>query len=181
MVGILGETKPDYLVDYGIMNEGSDFRAHVCVLAETVYVYPTASGVKAIQSGRYQGKPAYQPGYSKPTAWGFPVPARDIERMIPVWAKITIRELQFREDDNSTVKGNKAVAVVASLLRNGWFPLPVNPKIVTDAEMQINGLDIDVRARCRIQVKCDYRGGVGRGCTGNLYLQTAEINPFKRT
>lgn len=178
--GILGETKPDYLVEYGILNERSDYRAHVCVLAETVYVFPTRSAIKAIQSGKYDGKPAYQPGYNKPTAWGFPVPVRDLERVIPLWAKVTIQAAAFCEDDSTSVKGDKAVKVVAALLKAGWFPLPVNPKIISDAEMQITGLDIYVRAECRIQVKCDYKGGVGRSCTGNLYLQTAEINPFKR-
>jgi hypothetical protein len=34
------------LVDYGIQTEESDLRAHVCVNARQVYVYPTKKGVE---------------------------------------------------------------------------------------------------------------------------------------
>jgi hypothetical protein len=181
MVGIVGETKPDYLVSYGVLNEKSDFRAHVGVLAQTVYVFPTVSAVEAIRSGRYKGKPATQPGYNGPTAWGYPVPWNEIERIVPVWAKVAIERVAFREDDSPSVKGEKAVRVVAALLSAGWFPLPVTPKIVEDHDLQISGLDISVKGDWRIQVKCDYKAGSGKYCTGNIYLQTDEINPLKRT
>lgn len=178
--GTIGEMKPDHLHDYGIQNEGSDLRAHVCVLARTVYVYPTACGVKAVESGKYKARPAKQPGYQAATAWGFLVPPDEIEHCIPVGARNLIEAAGFNKDDTTTIKGEKAVAVVARLLRIGYFPLPVDPKIVLDADMQIAGTDIVVQAKFRIQVKCDYEGGKGMICTGNLYLQTAEINPFKR-
>lgn len=178
---MVGETKPPYLVDFGIQNEGSDIRAHVCVLARTVYVYPTVCGIKAIESGKYKARPAKQPGYESATAWGYLVPPDEIERCVPVSASKVIMAAMFRQDDSTSIKGEKAVAVVAHLLRIGWFPLPVDPKIILDAEMQIAGTDILVQAKYRIQVKCDYQGGKGMICTGNLYLQTAEINPFKRT
>lgn len=180
-VGMLGETKPpSYLVDYGIQNEKSDLRAHVCVLARTVYVYPTISGVKAIESGRYRARPAKQPGCDYITAWGYLVPPDEIEGCVPVSAKNIIMGAMFRQDDSTSVKGEKAVACVAQLLRIGWFPLPVDPRIVGETDLQIHGLDIVVQAKFRIQVKCDYQGGKGMICTGNLYLQTAESNPFKR-
>lgn len=181
MAGMLGETKPNYLVGYGVLNEKSDFRAHVGVLAQTVYVFPTASAVKAIQSGRYVGRPAFQTGYNGATAWGYPVPWRDIERIVPVWAKVAIESVGFHENDDTSTKGEKAVNVVAALLKAGWFPLPVTPSIIEDHDLQIAGLDISVRGNWRIQVKCDYRAGSAKGCTGNLYLQTDEINPHKRT
>ena len=181
MGGMLGETKPSYLFDYGIHNEGSDIRAHVCVLAGTVYVYPTVNGVRAVESGKFRGTPAKQPGYSKVTAWGYLVPPKEIARCLPISARAIIREMNFSDSDTPTAKGEKAVNVVAELLRIGWFPLPVDPKIILDADMQISGTDINVSAKFRIQVKCDYRGGIGDGCSGNLYLQTAEINPLKRT
>lgn len=177
---MLGETKPPYLVDYGIHNEGSDIRAHVCVLAGKVYVYPTIYGIQAIDSGEFVGKPGRQRGFDGPTAWGYLVPPGKIARCVPVSAEKIIASMGFSEFEDTSEKGDKAVAVVASLLRLGWFPLPVDPKIVLDADMQISGTDINVRASFRIQVKCDYKGGVGVGCSGNLYLQTAEINPFKR-
>lgn len=180
LTGILGETKPDYLVPYGIQNERSDIRAHVCVLAQIVYVYPTVCGRKAIESKTYQGKPASQKGYDGATAWGYAVPVDDIERMVSMRVSHFIPLFGFQFDDITSVKGQKAVKLVAYMLRNGLFPLFVDPEVILDAEMQITGTDINVRSSHRIQVKCDYKGGKGRGCTGNLYLQTDEINPFKR-
>lgn len=100
---------------------------------------------------------------------------------MPVAAKNLIMAAGFRQDDSTTIKGEKAVAVVARLLQIGYFPLPVDPRVILDADLQIAGTDIIVQAKYRIQVKCDYEGGEGMICTGNLYLQTAEINPFKRT
>lgn len=177
---MLGETKPSYLVSHGIQNEGSDLRAHVCVLAKTVYIFPTICGQAAISSGKYKGKPATQPGHRhKPTAWGFPVPVNDIERVVSVRVAHSIDQFNFREDDSTSIKGDKATKLVAYMLRKGIFSLPVDPEIILDSDLQIKGTDINVRAKFRIQIKCDYRGGIGPGCTGNLYLQTDEINPFK--
>lgn len=181
MVGILGETKPDYLVNYGIQNEGSHIRAHVCVLAGKVYVYPTTEGVRALETTLQKGRTATQPGMDKPTAYGYAIPIEEIERCVPISAKGIIKTARFALDDTTSAKGAKAVKVVAELLRVGWFPLPVDPQIIEDAEMQIKGADINVRASFKIQVKCDYKGGDGPGCTGRLYLQVAEINPFKQT
>lgn len=180
MAGMLGETKPDYLVSYGIQNEKSDIRVHVCVVAQIAYAYPTACGVAAMLSGKYVGKPGYQRGYDKPTSWGYLVPPNEISRCVPISIKSILHIFDFNEKDSTSVKGDKATRLVARLLQIGWFPLPVDPKIIEDTDMQISGTDINVQAGFRIQVKCDYRGGIGQGCTGNLYLQTAEINPFKR-
>jgi hypothetical protein len=180
---MLGETKPpSYLVDYGIHKEQSDMRAHVCVLAGAVYIFPTRCGVRAIESGRYVGKTATQPGHRhKATAFGYPVPVTAIDQMVSIGVARIIGQFDFREDDTTSTKGDKAVRLVAHMLRNGIFPLPVNPQIALEHELQISGTDIEVRAKYRIQVKCDYKGGIGPGCTGNVYLQTAEINPFKNT
>lgn len=178
---MLGETKPSYLIDYGIQNEGSDIRAHVCVLAQTVYVYPTICGVKAMQSGKYVGRPGKQHGYDKPTSWGYLVPSMEIARCVPISVTSMIEAFDFSPEHDTSTKGAKAVALVAKLLKIGWFPLPVDPQIIEDAQMQISGTDINVDAKFRIQVKCDYTGGgVKPRCTGNLFLQTAEINPFKK-
>lgn len=133
-----------------------------------------------MKSGRFEGRPGKQPGWRQPTSWGFLVPPKAIERCVPVRAAAFIKEASFSQTDSTSIKGEKAVSVVANLLKIGWFPLPVDPKVIEDADMQISGTDINVCANFRIQVKCDYTGGDGIGCTGNLFLQTAEINPFKR-
>ena len=155
-------------------------RAHVCVLARIVYVYPTVCGVNAIELGSYRSVSAKQPGYDAVTAQGYLVPPNEIRRCLPIPAKDFIKAAKFDIKGSTSEKGEKAVQVVANLLRIGWFPLPVDPEIISDADMQISGTDINVQAKFRIQVKCDFMGGKGFGCSGNLFLQTAEINPFKR-
>lgn len=180
-----GNTK---LVDYGIQNEQSDIRAHVAVLAGKVYVYSTVKGLATLQAGIQQGiytpRGAYTEvghrGEKLQTATGYAVPVADIKHMA-IDAAALIKLQNFAETDSTTVKGNKAVAVVQALLRHGLFPLPVSGEIVTDVHMQRSGLDVVVQGRWRIQVKCDWRAGSGApGCTGNLFLQTAECNPFGR-
>ena len=65
-----GNTK---LVEYGIHNEGSDIRAHVCVLARRVYVFPTANALACIDAGDYPRRPVYTQinGVSTVTAEGY--------------------------------------------------------------------------------------------------------------
>ena len=45
--------------------------------------------------------------------------------------------------------------------------------------VQIQGTDILVFSRKRVQVKCDYRCGDRPLGTGNVFLQRAERNPLK--
>lgn len=179
-----GNTK---LVDYGIQNEQSDLRAHVAVLAGRVYVYSTVKGLATLNDGLAKG--LYQPRavYTNvghrgqvQTATGYAVPVGHIKH-VAVDAADIIRAQEFKETDSTTAKGVKAQSVVEYLLRRGLFPLPVLAEIVRDVDMQRKGLDLVVRGTWRIQVKCDWRAGTGHPqCTGNLYLQTAECNPFGR-
>jgi hypothetical protein len=168
------------LVEYGIQNERSDLRAHVCVLALKVYVFPTWAGRKAAESGRFRAVNGWQPGVDRPTSLGFLVPPSEIECCLPVAAGRSIAAAQFLPSDNTSAKGEKAVDVVEVLLRKGWFPLPANPNAALSSTLQREGVDVIVSGKWRIQVKCDYKGGVGDdGCTGFLFLQTHEINPYK--
>lgn len=170
--------QPD-LFGYGVQNEESDIRAHVCVLAERVYVFPTWAGVKAIKSGLWPEVPAYQTGVDFATAKGFLIRPEGIERCTFVLVPALIREINFSPTDSTSIKGEKAAGVVETMLRRGWFPLPADPDTITDLTLQRSGVDIMVVGNWRIQVKCDYRGGCGKdiGCTGNLFLQTQELNP----
>lgn len=185
-VGTLGEMKREnsLLVDYGIQNEASDLRAHVCVLARKVYVFRTSDALsvldRGIQTGRYNRRFATQPGVNFATASGYAVPVGDL-RVIPVSAIRAIEAQGFSERDSTSVKGQKAVNVVTQLLRAGWFPLlAVRPDEVSDYDLQVSGVDVLVSGRWHIQVKCDYKGGEGAaGCTGRLFLQTQECNPLR--
>ena len=165
-----GNTK---LVEYGIQTEESDIRAHVGVLAGKVYVYSTRNGLRTlwagVEQGIYRELPAYTTGpggHRITTAGGFAVPVAHIKHTA-VDARELIERQDFRNTDSTTAKGDKAVAVVQALLRAGRFPLPVNGEIVADVDMQRQGLDIVVTGRWRLQVKCDWRAGIGAaGCTG---------------
>lgn len=174
------------LVEYGIQNEGSHVRVHVCPTVRRVYVFPTECGKMAIETLKYQKKHGFQPGYEGPTAEGYPVPPEDIERCVEICLRDTSWDsISFSLDDSTEEKGNKAVKLVKAMLRNGLLPLPAEGREVKDKDMQIQGTDILIKANSlyheeiRVQVKCDYPGGRKElGGTGNLFLQVAECNPF---
>jgi hypothetical protein len=172
------ETKSETpaLIDYGIHNEASNIRAHVCVLARTVYIFPTHSAVAIM--GKYPVAFARQPGVLYPTAKGHKVPVT----AIPNVRKIILsdsRLQEFTESLPTTEKGRRAQDVIIAILKAGKFPLWFEPEIVEDADIQRQGEDLIVKGKWKIEVKCDFRGGIGPGCTGNLYLQIAELNPLK--
>lgn len=169
------------LVEHGIHTEKSDLRAHVSVTANTVYVFPTVAVVNwlgnmsAAERSKFV-KSAYTENIE--TARGYVIPVSKIPRMIPVGAKTLIQRIGFRPNMSTSEKGDRAVAVVQSLLKIGYFPLPTDSLLVKDIEVQHSGTDLIVRGQHRIEVKCDYRGGLPG--TGNLYLQFAECNPWRQ-
>ena len=174
------------LVEHGIQTEQSDIRAHVCVNAGLVCVFPTRLTVEYLTGSSYQPKPVYSyiNGQKILTARGYAVPYRNLPKITPIPAKALIQDAAFSEDDSTSDKGDKAVWVVQKLLLHGWFPLRIDPQIITDVDMQRKGMDIIVKARHRIEVKCDYRGGGEPDyprTTGNLFLQIAECNPLGMT
>jgi len=173
------------VINYGIHNEQSDLRVHVCPQARSIYVYPTASGIAAIDPNIHQKVKGYQDGIDYPTAEGFLVPPMGIAQCILLQVRPSVWDtLSFSTADTTTVKGVKAVRLVVGMLKAGLFPLPGLPEENIDRLIQINGTDITVEIMqriVRIQVKCDYPGGEKRfGGTGRLFLQIAEINPLGR-
>lgn len=169
------------LHQYGIMQEDSDHRAHVCPVAGKVYVFDTPEACRVIRDGEYPLRPAYQKGVNGKTATGWLVPPADLEA-----AEIHIREctwnyFSFSDAERAPTKGRKATRLVVAMLRKGLFPLPACPDGDVGVEADLDGKDIvaTIEQHTRtIQVKCDYRGGrEGLGGTGNLYLQKAERNP----
>lgn len=179
------------LVSYGIQNENSHVRAHVCVVARKVYVYATLAGITAIRSGAFRKVGGYQPdrqGNNLLTAYGYLVPPPQIkgcrEANIPndLW-----QAARWKQEESTTEKGRKAVITIQNMLLRGVLPLPAIDGIkckaqkITDTDLDIDGTDIEIFANIKMQVKCDYRGGSKeRGGTGNLYLQVSERNPLKR-
>lgn len=174
------------LVDYGIQNERSHLRAHVCPVAQRVYVYPTTCGVEAMSEHRCVY--GYQEGVKTPTARGYLVPPFNIKKCVSIafnpqaWSK-----LDFTDSDDLTTKGRKATRLVLAMVRQGLFPLPALAQEITEYELQVKGQDIYISStaiECDdivIQVKCDYEGGErALGGTGNLFLQVAECNPLQR-
>ena len=176
----IGNTK---LVDYGIRNEKSDIRVHVCVNAQKVYVYPTMEGIAAIETGKYRLCDVKTRGII--TAQGYLVPPSRIRRCMPINAKRFLDNHPINFSDSTSVKGSKAIDVVLEMLRIGHFPFFVSTEEITDEVLQVSGADIYVNARMKIQVKCDFNGGDPKRdgtweerITGNLFLQIAECNPF---
>jgi hypothetical protein len=175
----MNATQPQ-LVPYGIQNDTSDIRAHVCFGEGAVYVYKTTDGLAAINTGKYQMRPATQSGVNYATAQGYLVPPMDIPncQAIPLpdaWKTSLARKVT--KNDSPRVKGQWAVRVVQELLKSGKIALSATGVDITDKTEQISGGDLFVSANLRMQVKCDWDGGVN-GRTGNLYLQVAERNPF---
>jgi hypothetical protein len=174
---------PDFLFPYGIRTEQSDIRAHVAVLAQRILVFKTAEMLRVIEEKRFPSSLAFQSGINQPTAQGY---------LVPIKAVPDIRVLNFQSYNwNSfppqtaltSSRGKAAVEVVCELLKHGRFPLWIEAEEAEDKTIQIKGTDIIITANKRIQVKCDYCAGEktwASGCTGNLFIQTAEINPLKR-
>lgn len=109
------------------------------------------------------------------------MPPKDIPFCHCITIPSTIMEkAEFHPDDSTSEKGDQAVRVVQWLLKAGRFPLWTHGDIIGDKDMQVQGYDIIVRMKARIQVKCDWRAGDKPGCTGNLFLQVRECNPFRQ-
>ena len=184
------------LVEYGIEDETTDFRAHVCPVVKRVYVFETKSGVRAIRESGLKRAEVYSACAKcwgdKPdclicggkgkilTALGHPIPVSAIPGVSEVslppawWEKAGIDESQ-----STSEKGDRAVKIVTGMIKTGRFPFMVSHEFITDRDIQISGTDIRVNLTLDVQVKCDFRGGdVALGGTGNLFIQTHESNPF---
>lgn len=165
------------LYDYGIQNEASDIRAHVCVRVRRCYAYPTKKGLEVMAS--YPIAYASQFGADGPTGKGHKVPWDAIPLLLACdldneWL------LGFTKNLPHDEKGLRAQSIARRLMKLGRFPLWCNGEIVTDFKAQMEGEDITAAGKWRIQVKCDFDGGERHlGGTGNLFLQIAERNPFK--
>ena len=167
------------LYESGIFDELADIRAHVCFGEGYVYVFSTSEARKACMGEGIPKAKGYQPGVAQATADGYLVKPYQILkcRRIPIPQDI-LDQLNPQLSDSTSAKGEKAEYTVSEMIKLGriWLPTEIEP--VTDKERQLEGIDLVVHTITKIQTKCDFRGGVLG--TGNLYIQTDEINPLKR-
>lgn len=166
------------LFEYGIQVENSDVRAHVSVVNKTVYVFPTANGIRAIERYDPPLRTATQPGVVGPTAEGWLVRCEWIDDLRRLRFFSWERWPQFAETLSTTGKGTLAVECVLATMQMGKFPFWIDATESDRENVQLGGTDILVFCRKKVQVKCDYRSGEKPLGTGNLFLQRAERNPL---
>jgi len=171
------------LVEYGILNERSDFRAHVTYKAMRVYVFPTKNAAALLaqaESLHLQRKSVFTG--SLETAQGYLVPVSYLEGLNEIIIPPDLYQAhRIYPTDLTTTKGLKATQIVLGLLKHNLISLPLQYREIDSLALQISGTDILINSTWRMQVKCDWAGGEKRyGGTGNLYLQTAECNPYSR-
>jgi len=165
---------------YGIDEEQSDIRAHVSLPGRRLTVYRTADMVALIAGNKYRRKIATQPGVEFPTALGWLVPLNDIQPQFVITSGVFPWDKWDHATMNCGQKGDMAVVCVKAAILANKFPLWVCGHVNGDKELDIQGTDIIVSARRRIQVKYDAPAYPTKdGGTGNLYVQTHECNPLK--
>lgn len=179
-VGTPGETRWPDLIEYGIHLEKSDVRAHVSVVNKTIYVFKTNLGVEAIKRTNHVIVGATQPGFKGVTGAGWLVSPDEIEDLRKLRFHSWVGWNEFTEKLSTSRKGELAVKCVIKAIEYGKFPFWIDTQEDVRENIQIKGTDIVIFCRKKIQVKCDYRCGEKPEGTGNLFLQKAEINPFKR-
>lgn len=173
------------LYEHGIHTERSDYRIHVGFNVKKVYVFPTKSGIEAMQSNNYDVGYATQPGAGGyATGRGYKVPWRDIKgcQEIPI-PLFTWERFRLISGDSTSIKGQKAVRICMEMFRQGLIPISLTVNEVKEEDLQLLGQDlIIVSESTTVQVKCDVRCGGDKAnwpkWTGNLFLQTHERNPF---
>lgn len=167
------------LIEHGITTEKSDLRCHVCPREQTVYIFPTEAGARAISEGNYPVHQAYQKGVSVPTAEGCWVPVEDIASCIAIRLRaVTWNSVGFSSADPLAEKGRKALRLVKAMIIQGLFPGSLGCTEITEQDIQVQGMDIIIHAvnlpARRVEVKCDYKGG-----RKGLFLQLRECNPLR--
>ena len=171
------------LVEYGIRNDESDYRAHVGFKTRAVYFFQTSRGKEAVEKASSDRlRTASQPGVSYITACGYVIPWREIKGCveIPIPEEL-LPVVNCPRNCSTSEKGRRAIWIVEQMLRQNLIPILPDFLRVKDFGLQRRGKDIIVLFVVSIQVKCDYdAGSMERGGTGNLFLQTAELNPLKR-
>lgn len=160
--------------NHGIHDEQSDYRIHVCFGEGYVYFFRTIDGHNACQSGKFRMVEGRQSGVSFATSTGYVVPPSAIENLRIKIPDYIMDSLKPNKNDDTSINGRKAEKCVMAMIQDGHILIPNQPYPVTEKSKQLAGIDIEIYSR--IQVKCDYSGGIDG--TGNLFLQISESNPL---
>lgn len=170
------------LIEHGIQTEDADIRAHVGVLARSVFVFRTLEALETLNSGIYREATATQTGVQGITGKGWLVPIGSIHDLRILRLSAWPQWVDFRQEMSTSEKGALAVCIVLALIERGRFPFWADCEEDKTRDIQVKGTDIIVGLRSRIQVKCDWKAGPKEiaGCSGNLFLQNAERNPLRR-
>lgn len=171
-------------IEHGILQENCDYHCHICFMEGTAYVYPTEMGKKAVRQGKGYEHEAGQPGVEFKTGKGRIINPMDIDYceryVIP---KDLLHANALRPEYTTSQKGACAVRIVAGLLKRKLIKIPLQSVEITDADLQIKGVDMLICCKINLQVKCDKPGGMTpykyRDPAG-IFLQTHERNPLKR-
>jgi len=174
------------LVDYGIQTEESDFHIHVGYKTQHIYIFSTKQALLTITQGDYPCKSVYtyipELHESIVTAKGYPVPIYDIPGIKEIKIPDDLYH-QFPISRNVRMstgeKGKRAVSIVKEMLKRQLINLPVGITEISEKTMQIQGTDIIITTRLKLQIKCDWLAGMKDfGGSGNVYLQVQECNPL---
>lgn len=172
------------LFEHPIQLERSDIRIHVSPATRRLYVFQTAAAQKLLEErgDEFPDRMAYQADVDFATARGKPIPCGQMPTLRVVKLAAEDWWAEFAAAHTTSKKGVAAARLVERALREGWIPLPYDLVVETkDLKLQRSGLDIQVWAHHRIQVKCDWKAGsIAHGGSGNLFLQQAELNPKGR-
>jgi len=168
------------LCKYGIEEEQSDIRAHVSLPGRCITVFRTADMVKLIKENKFREVGATQPGVEYDTAKGRLVPLKAIKPKGVLTSEVFPWGEYHHEEMDTGAKGDMAVECVIRAIRANKFPLWLNPEIEGNKDLDIQGTDVIVSAKRRIQVKYDHLAyPKAKGGSGNLFIQTHESNPRK--
>jgi len=169
------------LVQYGINEEKSDFRAHVTGI-QKAYVFPRSPTARLVAQADRHGLVLKTVRISDiKTARGYPVPLSYIEGLQEIAIPLdTWQTYLIAKGMPTSTKGQLATAIMVVLLKKGLVSLPVQPDFADSKALQIAGTDIIISAALHMQVKCDLPGGDRKyGGTGNLFIQVEECNPYQ--
>lgn len=177
------------LVEYGILQEQSDYRVHVGYLAQRIFLFPTREVQQLIYQIR-KNKELREIPITHPvrreivTAVGFAVPIGRIPGMQQIIIPYDIHQrFPIQRYESTSLSGQKAVKIVIEMIRRNLIALPIKVTDVKDVNMQIFGsADIILYMNYKLQVKSDWMAGdrtMHQDCRGNLFLQIAECNPDK--
>lgn len=178
-----GEVGNTNLVKYGHQTERSDYRIHVGYKVRQIYVFETRDSVRASARCVSEGmKEVNVYTGDLLTARGIKCPTIYIPGLQTVDIPADLAEAnKIYETDDTSVKGLLAARIALSLIKRGKVSLRSNGFEVNTVAAQIDGTDIVIENRLKIQVKCDFKAGPRSvGGTGNVFLQTWEANPYKK-